>query len=221
MGIVILLIILAYFFPILLMPLALFAGLFLLFLPIKFTVDSLFNLFSVPGQIYQIATNPDLRKNHALEHATVNVLEQEYGYTNLKKYATNEGFYIMGSNNTIEIKSAARRGLALMKNGKSNLAIHNHCGTSIIVANFISAIIFLLLLFYSGHFSIFYMIIAILLSHLLGPYFGKIVQQYFTTTPEVDEMEIVDTRFDTDNNVWKQPSKVFVKTTKIPYIDSK
>ena len=217
MGLLILLLLLGLFFPVLWLPILVFAALFILFIPIKFTVDSLFNLFTVPTQIYKIATNPVLRKNHALEHATVNILEKKERYNRLAGYATEEGFYIMGVNDTVLVEKAAHRGLELMKQGQSELAIHKNCGTSLIVANFISAIIFLILLFYLGYFSIVSMLAAIILAHLIGPYLGQLVQEKFTTTPEVKEMEIISAGRETTNN-WRHPSKVFVKTSRVPYI---
>ncbi len=217
MWLLFLLLIIVMFFPVLLIPFAVFIGLFLLFLPLKFTIDSFFNLFLVPGQLYKIAKNPDLRKNHALEHATVNILEDKFGYENLSGYSTDEGFYIIGADDPVEVKNAADYGLTLMKKGKSELAIHDNCGTSLIVANFISAVIFIFLLFYSGFISIFNMIIAILLAHLIGPYLGKVIQHYFTTTSDVMELEVASTHYE-KGNLWRQPIKIFVKTTKIPYL---
>jgi hypothetical protein len=189
----------------------------ILILPFKFTVDSIFNIFTVPKQIYQIASNPDLRKNHSLEHATINVLEREFGYRNLAGYAEEDGFYIMGIQNIEFIKEAASKGLQLMKQGNEGLAIHRRCGTSITVANFLSAIIFLILLFYSGYFSIFNMILAIVIANLMGPILGQIVQKQLTTTPDVNEMEIISADF-ANNNFMNQPSKIFIKTEKIPYV---
>lgn len=207
------------FFPVFLIPLFLFAVFMLFFLPFKFTVDSFFNLFSVPKQIYQIATNPKLRKNHGLEHATINILEKEYGYNDLAGYAEEDGFYIMGVNNTVYVEEAARKGLRLMQKGKEELAIHKRCGTSMTVANFLSAIIFLSLLFSSGHFSILNMIIAIIIANLVGPYIGQIVQRKFTTTSKVKEMEIKKSYFSESGSFFNQPVKIFVETEKIPYIN--
>ncbi|MFW5976678.1 MAG: DUF6391 domain-containing protein [Bacillota bacterium] len=217
MGLLILLLIIGIFFPVFWLPLILFGGLFILFLPFKFTIDSLFNIFTVPGQIYKIATNPDLRKNHALEHATVNLLEKDFGYQNLAGYARENGFFIIGVDNPVKVKTAAEKGLYLMKKGNSHLAIHKNCGTSMIMANFVSALIFLILLFYTGYFSIMSMVVAIILAHLIGPILGRKVQQYFTTTPEIKEMNISSTRLE-PGNYWKQPHKIFVKTEKIPYV---
>ena len=153
MYLLLILILFGIFFPVLLIPLFLFAVFMLFLLPFKFTIDSVFNLVSVPKQIYQIATNSKLQKNHGLEHATINILEDEYGYNKLAGYAEEDGFYIMGVNSTIYVEEAARKGLNLMNKGKNELAIHKRCGTSMTVANFLSAIIFLILLFspYNNH----------------------------------------------------------------------
>lgn len=207
-----------FFFPFLFLPLLVFVGLFILFIPFKFTIDSFFNLFFVPRQIYKIATNPDLRKNHALEHATINVLEKDYGCNNLAGYAKEEGFYIIGLNNIIDVEQAARKGLMLMKEGGKSLAIHRRCGTSLTAANFVSAVIFLGLLIATGYFSILSMIIAIVISQLVGPFLGEAVQKKFTTTPDVDEMEIVSANYGENTNFLKQPVKIFVKTQRIPYV---
>ncbi len=214
-----LLLMIIFFFPVLFVPFLLFCFLMLVFLPFKFTFDSIFNLFAIPKQIYQIATNPDLRKNHSLEHATVNTLEREYGYKGLAGYAENNGFYIIGVDNIYHVEEAARKGINILKNGQFDFAIHKRCGTSLTVANFLSAIIFLILLFYTGHFSIINMIIAIIIANFIGPYLGQIVQKYLTTTPQIEEMEIVSARYESENS-WKQPIKIFVKTQKIPYINS-
>jgi len=218
MYLILLIIFSSFFFPILIFPLSIFALLMFLVLPFKFTIDSFFNLFTVPKQIYQIATNPILRKNHALEHATINVLEKEFNYSGLAGYAEEEGFYIMGVENPVFVEEAAQKGLKLMKNGKKELAIHKRCGTSMTVANFLSAIIFLFLLFYSGNFSIINMIIALVISNILGPFVGQFVQKKFTTSPEVDEMEILKASFSNENNFINKTSKIFIKTNQIPYI---
>ena len=217
MYLILLLILISIFFPILFFPLLVFLGLMILILPFKFTINSIFNIFTVPKQIYKIAINPKLRKNHSMEHATINVLEKEFGYRNLAGYAEEDGFYIMGIQNTAFVEEAAVKGLKLMKQGKNELAIHKRCGTSMTVANFLSAIIFFILLIYSGYFSIINMIIAIILDNLMGPTLGQIVQKKFTTSPEVNEMEIISAQY-ANNNFMNQPSKIFIKTKKIPYV---
>lgn len=201
-------------FPPLLIPIIIFMIFFLFFIPFKFTVDSIFNLFFVPGQIYKIATNRKLRRNHALEHATVNVLERKYGYKNLAGYADNNGFYILGVQNIYHVLDAARKGLVLLRQGRSDLAIHGRCGTSITAVNLISAVIFLLLLFFTGYFSLLNVIIALAAANIFGPVLGRLVQKYFTTSPDVKEMEITNAYYEQQVS-WNKPAKIYVRTEEI------
>ena len=160
--------------PYLLIPFFAFFALLVLLLPFQFTVNSLFHIFTIPGQIYKIATNRVLRMNHALEHATVNILERKYGYKNLAGYAENNGFYIIGATNIFHVEQAAREGLALLKRGEKELAIHRKCGTSISMVNFISSLVFIFLILVTGNFSIVNMLLAILLANLLGLYWENL-----------------------------------------------
>ena len=51
----------------------------LLLIPFGFTIRSVLNLLTVPGELIKIAKGiPILEENHALEH-TINVTEERYG----------------------------------------------------------------------------------------------------------------------------------------------
>lgn len=164
----------------------------LIFIPYGFTAYSLLTLFTVPKQIFHIAKNKSIRQNHALEHATINILERYAGRTlPLSGLAEKNGFIISGIQDPELILEAAREGLCLLKRGECNLAIHRKCGTSIAIANFLAALLFLLLIINTGSFSILTVIIAILAANLLGPYLGGMVQKYFTTSCAVEDIEIV------------------------------
>jgi len=203
--------------PYLLIPFFAFFALLALLLPFQFTVNSLFHIFTIPGQIYKIATNRVLRMNHALEHATVNILESRYGYKNLAGYAENNGFYIIGANNIFQVEQAAREALTLLKRGEKELAVHDKCGTSISMVNFLSALAFIFLILVTGHFNIMNVLLAVLFANLLGPLLGRFVQRYFTTSADVSEMEIV-TSYYAPGQMWNTPGKIFVKTSWIPYL---
>lgn len=217
MFILLLMVLAMLFSPYLLIPFFAFFALLVLLLPFKFTINSLFHIFTIPSQIYRIATNLVLRRNHALEHATVNVLERRYGYRNLAGYAENNGFYIIGTNNIFQVEQAAREALTLLKRGEKELAVHDKCGTSISMVNFLSAIVFISLIFATGNFSIINVLLAILLANSLGPLLGKFVQRYFTTSTDVAEMEIVSSYY-APGQMWNTPARIFVKTSWIPYL---
>lgn len=217
MFILLLMVLAMLFSPYLLIPFFAFFALLVLLLPFKFTINSLFHIFTIPSQIYRIATNRVLRRNHALEHATVNVLERRYGYRNLAGYAENNGFYIIGTNNIFQVEQAAREALTLLKRGEKELAVHDKCGTSISMVNFLSSIVFISLILLTGNFSVLNILLAILFANLLGPLLGKFVQRNFTTSTDVSEMEIV-TSYYAPGRMWNTPARIFVKTSWIPYL---
>ena len=182
-----------------LMPIFFFFIIALIFLPYGFTIYSFINLITVPGQIWKIARSQNIRRNHAIEHATINVLEEWAGsHLNISGLSREDGFYIAGIQNPELIERAALQGLNLLKQGNCHLAIHRRCGTDIAIANFVTALIFLILLIVTGMISIFYILIALLISNLISPYLGEYVQKYFTTSCEVRNTEIVGLEYELD-----------------------
>lgn len=164
----------------------------LIFIPYGFTMYSLITLVTVPQQIINIAKDKAIRRNHALEHATINVLEKyASGRLPLSGLAQKNGFIISGAQDPNLVVEAAQEGLSLLKRGECQLAIHRNCGTSIAIANFIAALLFLIFLIQTGYFSIFAILIALLMANILGPYLGEFTQKYFTTSCDVEDLEIV------------------------------
>ncbi|MGD9552692.1 MAG: DUF6391 domain-containing protein, partial [Candidatus Caldatribacteriota bacterium] len=152
-----------------------------------------------PGQIWKIARSQNIRRNHAIEHATINVLEEWAGsHLNISGLSREDGFYIAGIQNPELIERAALQGLNLLKQGNCHLAIHRRCGTDIAIANFVTALIFLILMIVTGIISIFYILIALLISNLISPYLGEYVQKYFTTSCDVRNTEIVGLEYELD-----------------------
>jgi uncharacterized protein YqhQ len=202
-----------------LMPLFFFFIITLIFLPYGFTVYSFITLITVPKQIWKIAKSNNLRRNHAIEHATINVLEQSAGHRlNISGLSREDGFYIAGIQNPEMVEQSAVKGLSLLKQGNCQLAIHRRCGTDVAIANFISALIFLVLLFTTGMFSLWTIIIALLLSNLMSPYLGELVQKYFTTSCNVSNMKVEGLEYEigrgeADNILLRHfPRGYFIKT---------
>ncbi len=186
-----------FLFPWLFLPLLLFFILIIILLPYGFTIYSIFSLIKIPKTIYEIATKKMVRKNHALEHATINVLEERYGERpDLSGLAKEEGFIIRGNITPDEIYDAALEGLARLKRGEYELAIHPRCGTSILVGNFIFSLLFLILLFITHTFSIWNVFFALVFSAFIGKFAGEWIQRYFTTDPHVGDVEILGIDYD-------------------------
>lgn len=182
---------LVFSFPYLLAPLLIVLALFISF---KFTVNALIALIYAPAQLFKIATNKRLRQNHALEHATINVIEEVYGPQNLSGLARENGFFILGSVSPRLVEKAAYVALERLKGGAKDLVVHRRCGSSLVIANFVAAITFLLLLLFTGYFTLIHILIALLASNLLGPAIGRLGQIYFTTSSKVDALTIIGAR---------------------------
>ncbi|WP_408954399.1 DUF6391 domain-containing protein [Natroniella sp. ANB-PHB2] len=178
----------------LLFPILSLIFLAVIFIPYKFTIDSVITLLLAPKQIIKIATNSRLRQNHALEHATINVLEEKFGCQSLSGLAKEDGFYINGVVNPRFIEQAAQEGLARLQQGEVGLVVHRRCGTSIAVANILASVIFLFLLIQTGYFNILYVLLAIVVANLVGPVLGVMVQKRLTTSTKVDEVIIDETQ---------------------------
>src|SRR5512144_1708270 len=82
-----------------------------------------------------------IRRNHGLEHATINVLTEIFPYRNLAGYSYPGGFFIVGDVPTEHLREAATEALSRMNNGERQLAIHPNCGTNYAVAGFVSGLL--------------------------------------------------------------------------------
>jgi len=184
------------FFPYLLLPVLIFLGIgFLFLLPYVFVFNSFYNVVTIPWQILKIALDKRVRKNHSLEHATINVLEERYGRTlQAGGLAHSNGFSLQGPDlpPPYDVISAVREGHFRMINGEKDLAIHPRCGTSIAAANFLFSLVFIIVLFSSHHLSLLNVIAAFLLANILAKPFGRILQRFFTTYSDVDDVVIQD-----------------------------
>jgi hypothetical protein len=78
-----------------------------------------------------------IRRNHGLEHATINILSQRFPYRRLAGYSFPDGFFILGDIPTADLREAAIQALVRMNNGERYLAIHDHCGTNYVASGFV------------------------------------------------------------------------------------
>jgi S-ribosylhomocysteine lyase LuxS involved in autoinducer biosynthesis len=71
------------------------------------------------------------RRNHALEHATIHVLSENYKNFSAQGNSTPAGFHlnIYGDLTEDAIADAVNEAVRRMKNGERHLAVHPNCGT--------------------------------------------------------------------------------------------
>lgn len=174
----------------LVIPLILYVALGLLVVPLHLTVESVIRLITIPQEILRIASNRRLRVNHALEHATINVLEEWYGPLPVTGMAREDGFIIRGVSDPRLLLKAARAGLERLRAGEKALALHRRCGTSVAAANFLLSLVFILVILNIGVFRPLTVILSVLTAHIIGPVLGRTVQRFFTTSLRVKDVDI-------------------------------
>jgi hypothetical protein len=133
-----------------------------------------------------------VRRNHALEHATVAVLLSQVGPSpRLVGRAVPDGFYIYGRIPTDVIRRSAQEGLARLQRGESQLAVTPLCGTNLAVAGIISGTLAVLAMGRSRRLdrlpSVFLSATA---GILLSQPAGRLLQQYVTTRPDLGSISL-------------------------------
>lgn len=79
-----------------------------------------------------------IRRNHGLEHATMNLLAAEFPHTSFAGHADSKGFWIIGDVSTDKLLEIVQNSLRRMKAGEASLAIHANCGTNYVTAGLIA-----------------------------------------------------------------------------------
>ena len=167
--------------------------LFLFLLPILYSLQAVGSLFVYPRQLKNVLGNKTLRRNHALEHATIAVMmERELG-RRFNGFSTDDGFFVQGVRSIEEVDSAAREALRRLRAGEKKLAVHRNCGTTIVAANLLAAVFFLAALgvgLYMG-WDIYLLILGgIVLSLFLRVPLSLFLQRFVTTDADLSNAEV-------------------------------
>ena len=173
---------------------AFFVVLFLFLLPILFSLQAVGNLFVYPRQLRAIFGNKILRRNHALEHATIVVMMEREPGRKLNGFSTDDGFFVQGVRSISEVESAAKEAMRRLQNGEKRLAIHRNCGTTIVAANLLAAVFFLITLgsfLYLGVGNFYLMILgSVVLAFALRIPLSLILQRFVTTDADLTNAEV-------------------------------
>jgi len=79
-----------------------------------------------------------VRQNHALEHATLQVLAEKNSNLKMAGYSDANGFWLLGNVETHQVEAGVQEALTRMRNGEHDLAIHPNCGTNLVASGFIA-----------------------------------------------------------------------------------
>jgi hypothetical protein len=143
-----------------------------------------------------------VRRNHALEHATMNVLGERHKAHRLMGRSSVGGFYIYGDVSAEDVIAAAQEGLRRLKAGRREMAIHPTCGTNLAAAGILAGVgAFLALGGLSRNHpkNLFQSLIrlplactAAMVGIFLAQPLGSLLQARVTTQADVGDMCIVD-----------------------------
>lgn len=134
-----------------------------------------------------------VRRNHALEHATISILLNKLERpVRLIGRASSGGFHILGDVPASKIEEAVHEALHRLRRGESHLAISSLCGTNIAVAGLLSGISSVMALSSGPRLSrlpnaVMMSMLAVLASQPVG----RLAQKYITTSQDLMATEIV------------------------------
>ncbi len=147
-----------------------------------------------------------IRRNHALEHASLQVLAANKGNRNLAGYSDWRGYWVLGEVDTEDLLSASQEALTRLKAGESRLAIHPNCGTNFAVSGILAGSAAWLAMAGSGngwkkkleHFPLVITLVTLVL--ILSQPLGPKVQSRVTTCPTPGTLQIVSIQKQTIRN---------------------
>ena len=174
---------------------AFFVVVFLFLLPILFSLQAVGSLFVYPRQLRAVFGNRILRRNHALEHATIAVMMEREPGRKLNGFSTDDGFFVQGVRSIAEVESAAREAVRRLHSGEKRLAIHRNCGTTIVAANLLAAVFFLVALglgfLYLGESYLYLLILgSVVLAFALRVPLSLLLQRFVTTDADLTNAEV-------------------------------
>lgn len=137
-----------------------------------------------------------MRRNHALEHATVAVLMSRRGPTlRVVGRATGDGFSLYGNVQERELAEAAAEALARLQRGEAQLAVTPLCGTNLAMAGTLAGIASLLAMGSGDRWErLPNVLLGALLAVMAAQPLGRWVQQHLTTSPDLSGVRIVGIR---------------------------
>ncbi len=136
-----------------------------------------------------------VRRNHALEHATLNVLTEMRPGLRLVGRSDWGGFTLYGAASTQDVADAVVAALERLRAGESALAIHPRCGTNLATGMVLTGLVT------SGALGgrrkpwwqkALQLVAGLTAVAALTPALGMRMQQYVTTSPDVEGLRILD-----------------------------
>ena len=146
-----------------------------------------------------------IRRNHALEHATIAVMLNRQGPMRVIGRAVPDGFYIYGNVESDRLREYSEEALRRLQGGEAHLAVSPLCGTNLVVAGLLAGTGSYLAAS-SGRRSVDRLAsatLAALVAVIAAQPLGRLVQKHATTSPQLGGVRIVEVRRMGRRNVHK------------------
>jgi len=137
-----------------------------------------------------------VRRNHALEHATISVLIGRLGReAHVMGRATRSGFYLYGDVPPERVRESAIEALQRLRLGESHLAVSPMCGTNLAVSGILAGLSSLLAVGNRSRIErVPNVLLASMLAVLVAQPLGRLVQKHLTTSPDLSALEVTGFR---------------------------
>ncbi len=139
-----------------------------------------------------------VRRNHALEHATLQIMARKRPTMVAAGYSDTNGFWVIGQVSTEEIEEAVKEAAARLRAGERQLAIHPNCGTNFVAAGVVAGSLAWLGMVGSPSglrrnlerlpLLVTLVTIGIIVAQPLGP----LLQSHVTVNPDIGELKVVE-----------------------------
>ncbi|MGQ9522472.1 MAG: DUF6391 domain-containing protein [Anaerolineae bacterium] len=138
-----------------------------------------------------------VRRNHALEHATIHILSRRYRDLHVMGRSTPKGFILYGDLPTDAVHEAVQEALERLRAGEYHLAVHPTCGTNAVAAGTLAGLGAFLVLSprrrsvaeWLGRLPT--VILLTTLGFIMGQRLGLALQASLTTNPRVENLRVV------------------------------
>lgn len=91
-----------------------------------------------------------IRRNHALEHATINILRRKGVRGALGGISGPTGFWLMGKVDPTLLQEASEEALRRLRGGEKQLAIQQQCGTNYVVPGVLAGLAAWIVMIFPG-----------------------------------------------------------------------
>jgi hypothetical protein len=146
-----------------------------------------------------------VRRNHALEHATIAVMLGRQGPTRVIGRAAPDGFWVYGNVDTDRLREYSDEALKRLQGGEAHLAVSPLCGTNLVVAGLLAGA-GAYLATSSGRRGLDNFAgatLAALVGVIAAQPLGRLAQKHYTTSPDLDGVRITEVRRMGGGNVHK------------------